>query len=82
MFFCVVKKPLKWFGDLGMAPPRCWINPTPRRAKRWFCNRFNDLFIIQFYIIKPMQFHEFDVFVFECSFLSVEIKNSLRPTIP
>ena len=47
-----------------------------------FHNRFNDLLIIQFYIIKPMQFHEFDVFVFECSFLSVEIKNSLHPTIP
>jgi hypothetical protein len=60
--FFVFCKPLNWF----------WV-----MALWEFHNRFNDLLIIQIHIMKPMQFHEFDVFVFECSFF-VLLSRSFR----
>ena len=56
-FFCVVGfgKPLKWLGFVVVLSHRCGINPAPMGYELWeFQNRFNDLIVIQFHIIKPM----------------------------
>jgi len=46
-------KPLKWF--LFVLSHRCGFKSAPMGYGLWeFDNRFNDLIVIQFHIIKPM----------------------------
>jgi hypothetical protein len=53
--FVINEKPLKWLGFVVVLSHRCGIKSAPMGYELWeFQNRFNDLIVIQFHIIKPM----------------------------